>query len=54
LILLSIALPSFALLFEMDSWESNACTLKVYGNQWYWSYEESALNAGFHDKLISP
>jgi len=38
----------------MDSWESNACTLKVYGNQWYWSYEESALNAGFHDKLISP
>jgi heme/copper-type cytochrome/quinol oxidase subunit 2 len=51
LILLSIALPSFALLFDMDTWESNACTLKVYGNQWYWSYEESPLNGDFDYRI---
>lgn len=38
-ILLAIAMPSFALLYAMDANVSHYMTLKVIGHQWYWSYE---------------
>jgi cytochrome c oxidase subunit 2 len=41
LILLFIAIPSFALLYSMDEIIDPILTVKVIGNQWYWSYEYS-------------
>jgi len=41
LILLFIALPSFALLYSMDEIVDPAITLKAIGHQWYWTYEYS-------------
>jgi len=41
LILLVIAIPSFALLYSLDEHIAPALTLKVIGHQWYWSYEYS-------------
>jgi cytochrome c oxidase subunit 2 len=41
LILLVIALPSFALLYSMDEVVDPALTLKAIGHQWYWTYEYS-------------
>jgi len=39
LILLVIAVPSFALLYSVDEIIEPAITLKAVGHQWYWSYE---------------
>lgn len=39
LILMSIALPSFALLHAMEIMVDSTLILKVTGHQWYWSYE---------------
>lgn len=44
LILMVIAVPSFALLYSMDEMLDPAITLKVIGHQWYWSYEYSDYN----------
>lgn len=41
IILLLIAVPSFALLYSLDEVIDPAVTLKVIGHQWYWSYEYS-------------
>jgi cytochrome c oxidase subunit 2 len=41
LILIVIAIPSFALLYSMDEPLQPTLTLKVVGHQWYWSYEYS-------------
>lgn len=38
-ILLLVAIPSFALIYSVDDLLSAEFTLKVYGHQWYWSYE---------------
>jgi len=38
-ILILIALPSFALLYAMDDVGEPLLTIKVIGHQWYWSYE---------------
>lgn len=41
-ILLSIAIPSFILLYSMDELTDDvAITIKVVGHQWYWSYQFS-------------
>lgn len=40
-ILLLIAVPSFALLYSVDELIDPTVTLKVVGHQWYWSYEYS-------------
>lgn len=40
-ILLSIASPSFSLLYSIDELHDPKITLKVIGHQWYWSYEYS-------------
>jgi cytochrome c oxidase subunit 2 len=39
LILMFIAVPSFALLYSMEESIQPSLTLKVVGHQWYWSYE---------------
>nr|YP_010041727.1 cytochrome c oxidase subunit 2 [Cyanophora sudae]QPB15053.1 cytochrome c oxidase subunit 2 [Cyanophora sudae] len=41
LILMMVAIPSFALLYSMDEMVDPVITLKVIGHQWYWSYEYS-------------
>jgi cytochrome c oxidase subunit 2 len=41
LILVLIAVPSFALLYSLDELIDPSITLKVVGHQWYWSYEFS-------------
>jgi cytochrome c oxidase subunit 2 len=41
LILVLIAIPSFALLYSMDEVVDPAVTVKAIGHQWYWSYEYS-------------
>jgi cytochrome c oxidase subunit 2 len=41
LILISIAIPSFILLYSMDEVNSPGFTIKAIGHQWYWSYEYS-------------
>lgn len=40
-ILLFIAIPTFALLYSMDEGIDPAITIKAVGHQWYWSYEYS-------------
>ncbi|HEX6144938.1 MAG TPA: cytochrome c oxidase subunit II [Geminicoccaceae bacterium] len=39
LILVVIAIPSFKLLYYMDTAANPEMTLKAIGRQWYWSYE---------------
>lgn len=39
MILIGIAIPSFRLLYFADRTEDVDMTLKIVGNQWYWSYE---------------
>ena len=39
LILVVIAIPSFKLMYYMDRAPDAEMTVKVTGNQWYWSYE---------------
>jgi cytochrome c oxidase subunit 2 len=39
LVLVSIAIPSFKLLYYEDRTQHADMTLKVTGHQWYWSYE---------------
>lgn len=46
LILVAIALPSFALIYAMDEVIDPELTLKVIGHQWYWSYE--------YDDILTP
>lgn len=41
LLLISIAFPSFKLLYLMDEVIDPALTIKAVGHQWYWSYEYS-------------
>jgi len=41
IILILIAIPSFALLYAIDELHHPKITLKILGNQWYWSYEFS-------------
>lgn len=51
LILVTIAIPSFALLYSMDEVIDPAITLKVIAHQWYWSYEYSDYNTSEEDTI---
>jgi cytochrome c oxidase subunit 2 len=44
-ILLSLASPSFSLLYSLDEISYPELTLKILGHQWYWSYEISDFNS---------
>jgi cytochrome c oxidase subunit 2 len=39
LLLITIAYPSFTLLYAIDDLSRPALSLKIVGHQWYWSYE---------------
>jgi cytochrome c oxidase subunit 2 len=39
IILLTIAIPSFALIYSLDDLINAKMTIKVMGHQWYWTYE---------------
>ena len=41
IILMFVAVPSFALLYSVDEIIDPEMTLKAVGHQWYWSYEYS-------------
>lgn len=43
IILVLIAIPSFKLLYTMDEIYKPIVTLKIKGNQWFWSYEISDI-----------
>ena len=45
LILLSLASPSFSLLYSLDEISNPELSLKILGHQWYWSYEISDFNS---------
>jgi cytochrome c oxidase subunit 2 len=45
LILLSLASPSFSLLYSLDEISFPELTLKILGHQWHWSYEISDFNS---------
>ena len=47
LILIVVALPSFALLYSIDEIIDPALTIKCIGHQWYWSYEYSDFESKF-------
>jgi cytochrome c oxidase subunit 2 len=46
LILMFIAIPSFALLYSTSTFCSPELTLKAIGHQWYWSYEIADVPVG--------
>jgi cytochrome c oxidase subunit 2 len=52
LILMVIAIPSFALLYAMDELVDPSITLKVIGHQWYWSYELSDYSGDETPSLV--
>ena len=52
LILVTIAIPSFKLMYYMDRTQSAEMTVKVTGHQWYWSYEYPDADVGFDSNLI--
>ena len=49
IILYLIAIPSFLLLYSIDEIINPAITVKVIGNQWYWTYEYSDYSLDDND-----
>lgn len=58
IILVIVALPSFALLYSLDEVINPSVTIKCIGHQWYWSYEysdfESKLGTLSFDSYMIP
>jgi cytochrome c oxidase subunit 2 len=53
LVLFIMAIPSFTLLYSIDTMIDPRITLKVTGSQWYWNYEYSDFsNLNFNNKEI--
>ena len=53
LILVMIAVPSYRLLYFQDRTEQADLTLKIIGNQWFWSYEYPDSEISF-DAIATP
>nr|ACA64652.1 cytochrome oxidase subunit II [Kaburagia rhusicola ensigallis] len=54
IILIFIALPSLHLLYLMDEIKSPILTIKIFGHQWFWSYEYSDFsNIEFESYMIN-
>nr|AKM70094.1 cytochrome oxidase subunit II [Macropodaphis sp. YW-2015] len=54
IILIFIAMPSLHLLYLMDEIKSPILTIKIFGHQWFWSYEYSDFsNIEFESYMIS-
>jgi cytochrome c oxidase subunit 2 len=54
LVLLTIAIPSFKLLYYEDKAVNPDMTLKVIGHQWYWSYAYPDKGNFQYDSIIVP
>lgn len=52
-ILVAIAVPSYRLLYYLDRTNEAEMTLKVTGNQWFWSYEYVDAGISF-DAIATP
>ena len=52
LILIAIAIPSFALLYALDEVIDPTITIKAVGHQWYWSYEYTDY-ANENDEVVN-
>jgi len=52
MILLTIASPSFSLLYSIDELHDPKITLKIIGHQWYWSYEYSDYAVNSIDESV--
>ena len=52
LILIIIAVPSFALLYSMDEIVDPSITLKAIGHQWYWTYELSDYSENDENSIV--
>jgi cytochrome c oxidase subunit II len=52
IILVAIAIPSFKLMYYMDRVPNAEMTIKVTGEQWYWSYEYPDQGFSFKSNLI--
>jgi len=54
IILIFIALPSLHLLYLIDEIKSPILTIKIFGHQWFWSYEYSDFsNIEFESYIIN-
>jgi len=53
LILMVIAVPSFALLYAMDEVLEPWLTVKAIGHQWYWAYEYGMVGTDINDPFNS-
>lgn len=52
IILLTLASPSFSLLYSLDEITSPEISLKIFGHQWYWSYEISDYKTCVNNKNL--
>lgn len=52
IVLLSLASPSFSLLYSLDETSAPELSIKILGHQWYWSYEISDFNSCFKSKAL--
>jgi len=53
LILVTIAVPSFKLMYYMDEVPKSDMTVKITAHQWYWSYEYPDQKIGFDSNLVA-
>lgn len=53
IILFIIGIPSIALLYASNELVETNLTIKIIGNQWYWTYEYSDLDLIFDSYMIS-
>jgi len=54
LILVTIAIPSFKLMYYMDRVPDSKMTIKVTGHQWYWEYNyPDQANLDFNSNLVA-
>jgi len=57
LLLMTIAYPSFTLLYALDDLTLPKLTIKIIGHQWYWSYEynvsDNSENIAFDSYMIN-
>jgi len=47
ILLVTIAYPSFSLLYALDDLTVPSLTIKIIGHQWYWSYEYNSFQTNF-------
>ena len=52
IVLLSLASPSFSLLYSLDETSAPELSIKILGHQWYWSYEISDFNSCLKSKAL--